>query len=117
MAESKELVASAIARAQTDLEEALSELEKMPAFDAGSVSFAAHTINNYLSVNRGVVELILMHLADHPDPQIRIWLEGLQHATNLMARTVSQLMNASAAYGNPIAIREGRFAYLGATGL
>jgi signal transduction histidine kinase len=95
MTQSKELVVSALARAQADLEEALCELEKMPAFDAGSVAFAAHALNNYLNVTRGTVELILAHLADHPDTQLRLWIEGAQHATNLMARIVSQLMNAS----------------------
>jgi signal transduction histidine kinase len=93
--EAKELVASAIARAQADLEEALSELDRMPAADAGSVAFAAHALNNYLTITEGTVELILMRLADHPDAQIRTWLEGVQHAARLMARTVSQLMNVS----------------------
>jgi signal transduction histidine kinase len=95
MVEGKELVASAIARARADLEEALSGLEKMPAFDPSSVAFSAHALNNYLTVTGGTVELILMNLADHPGAQIRLWLEGVQHATNLMARIVSQLMNAS----------------------
>jgi signal transduction histidine kinase len=95
MAEAKERVVSAIARAQADLMEALSELEKLPAFDPSSVAFAAHALNNYLTVTEGAVELILGHLANHPDAQLRVWLEGVQHATNLMTRTVSQLMNAS----------------------
>ena len=95
MAEPKDNVSSAIARAQAGLDEALSELEKIPAFDPGAVAFAAHALNNYLTVTGGTVELILLHLADHPDAQVRLWLDGLQHATNLMARTVSQLMNAS----------------------
>ena len=42
MSEAKEHVASAIARAQEELEEALAKLETIPAFDAGSVAFAAH---------------------------------------------------------------------------
>jgi signal transduction histidine kinase len=92
MVEAKEHVASAIARAQVELEEALSKLEKMPAFDASSVAFGAHALNNYLTVSGGAIELMLIRLADHPDPQIRIWLEGLQQATNLMSRTVGQLM-------------------------
>lgn len=92
MLEAKEHVASAIARAQAELEDALSKLEKMPTFDASSVAFAAHALNNYLTVSGGAIELIMMRLADHPDPQVRIWLEGLQQATNLMSRTVGQLM-------------------------
>jgi signal transduction histidine kinase len=97
VAEAKELVAAAIARAQADLQEALSELEKLPAFDPGSVAFAAHALHNYLTVTEGTVELILLYLGDKADAQLRVWLEGVQHATNLMKRTVSQLMNTSVA--------------------
>jgi len=93
----KEYVASAIAKAQSDLEEALSELAKLPAFDAGSVGYAAHGLNNYLTVMGGTIELILARLADHPDAQVRVWLEGVLHATNLMARIVDRLMNSAAA--------------------
>jgi signal transduction histidine kinase len=96
MADPKELIASAIARAQADLGAALTELEKLPAFDPGTVSFATHALNNFLTVIGGTTELLLRHLADHPDAQIRVWLEGIQHATDLMTRTVSQLASASA---------------------
>jgi signal transduction histidine kinase len=90
------MVASAIARAQAELVEALSELEKIPAFDPGSVAFVAHALNNYLTVTEGTVELIVRQLGDPLDPQLRVWLDGLRHATDLMTRTVSQLVNASA---------------------
>jgi signal transduction histidine kinase len=90
-------VASAIARAQADLAEALSELEKIPAFDPGSVAYVAHALNNFLVVTGGTVELIGIHLGDKADEQIRVWLDGLRHATDLMTRTLSQLVHASAA--------------------
>ena len=96
MAEPKELVASAIARAQADLDEALTALEKLPAFDASTVAFSAHALNNYLTVTGGAIELVLMNLTNQSGTQIRLWLEGIQHATNLMSRIVSQLMSASA---------------------
>jgi signal transduction histidine kinase len=96
LADPKELVASAIAKAQSSLEVALGELEKLPAFDAGSVAYAAHALNNYLTVTGGTVELILAYLGDHADAQLRVWLEGAQHATNLMVRIVGQLMNSAA---------------------
>ncbi len=94
--ETKERVAAAITRAQAELEGALAELERLPAFDPGATAFAAHALSNYLSVTGGAVELISAHLADHADPQLRVWLEGLQHATYLMTRIVNQLINASA---------------------
>ncbi len=96
MSEAKELVRSAMLRAQIELEGALAELDRMSPFDGGSVAFAAHALNNYLTVAKGTVELLLMRLSDHPDAQLRVWLEALHHATNLMTRTVSQLVNASA---------------------
>src|SRR5262249_13411488 len=72
------------------------ELEKLPAFDPSSVAFAAHALNNFLTVTEGAVELLLMRLADNPDPELRIWLHGIQHAANLMGRTVGQMMTATA---------------------
>jgi len=96
MAEPKDRVTFAIANAQADLRVALAELEKIPAFDPGSVAFVGHALTNYLSVVGGTVELIQMHLANHPDPDVRTWLEGVQHATHLMTRTVGQLMKLTA---------------------
>jgi len=92
----KEQASAAILRARAELEQALRELEKMPAFDPGVIAFSAHALNNFLSVTSGTVELLLESLADHPDPQIRSWLEGLDHMTDLMRHTVSQLMTSSA---------------------
>jgi signal transduction histidine kinase len=92
----KEQATAAILRAQAELEQALSELEKMPAVDPGAVAFSAHALNNYLTITGGTVELLLRALGDHPNPQIRNWLEGLGHVTELMRHTVSQLMTSSA---------------------
>jgi len=64
----------------------------MPALDPGSVAFAAHVLNNYLTVTGGTVQLALRRLADHPDAQLRTWLDGVRHATNMMSRIVAQLM-------------------------
>ncbi len=90
-----EQIVSAIVRARAELDEALYELEKLPAVSQSSVSFAAHALNNFLTVTGGSVELLQLSLADHSDPQVRTGLESLQQATNLMAHIVSQLMNAS----------------------
>jgi signal transduction histidine kinase len=90
-----EQVAAAIQRAQAELEQALLELEKIPSFDPGTVAFTAHTLNNYLAVTGGTVQLLLLSLADHPDPQIRVWLQGLGHVTDLMRHAVKQLRTSS----------------------
>ncbi len=87
---------SSILKAKVELEEALLQIEQLPAFDTDTISFAAHALNNYLTVSFVTVDLIRTTLKDHPDPQIHTWLEALQHVSNLMTHTVSQLVNTSA---------------------
>jgi signal transduction histidine kinase len=95
MSEPKDQLESALVRARAELDEALYELEKLPAVSEHSVQLAAHALNNFLTVTGGTVELLLLALADHPDPHVRTGLEALQQATVLMTHTVSQLMNSS----------------------
>lgn len=95
MKETKERIATAIDRARTDLEDALYELEKLPIVSEDGVSFAAHALNNYLTVTGGTVELLRLVLDDHPDPQVRNLLGALQHSTDLMTHTVGQMRSAS----------------------
>ena len=89
----KDAVITSLQTAQTELERALATLAQLPAFDEGHVQFAAHTLSNYLTVVAAGVELLELHLNDHPDEQTQRWLQALRHATDLMAHTVLQLMN------------------------
>ncbi len=91
----QEQVTASILRAQAELDQALRELDKMPALAPETVAYSAHALNNYLTVTGGTVELLLRSLAGHPNPQIKHWLEGLGHVTELMRHTVSQLMATS----------------------
>jgi signal transduction histidine kinase len=102
MDKERDRAVAAIARAQLALEEALEELDAMPALDPRAVALAAHMLNNYLTVTSGTVELIQQHLARYGDPQITTWLEGLQHVTNLMHRTASQLVMNTPSVTEPI---------------
>lgn len=95
MPEPKDEIVSSIVKARAELEEALYALEKLPAISQSSVFFAAHALNNFLTVTGGTVELLSLSLANHPDRQVHIWLEALQQAGNLMTSLVGQLMNAS----------------------
>jgi signal transduction histidine kinase len=95
MAEPKEQIATAIVKARAELEAALYELEKLPAVSHNSVGLAAHALNNFLMVTGGTVELLRSVLKEHRDPQVHMWLEGLEQANGLMTHTVGQLMNAS----------------------
>jgi signal transduction histidine kinase len=94
MQEDKNQIVSGILRARSELEAVLYELDKLPPVSESAVHFAAHALNNYLTVTGGTVELLLLMLKEHPDPKVRTGLEALQQATNLMMHTVSQLVNA-----------------------
>lgn len=94
MQEDKKQIVSGILRAQSELEQVLYELEKLPPISESAVHFAAHALNNFLTVTGGTVELLLLMLAKHPDEQVLTGLKALQQATNLMTHTVSQLVNA-----------------------
>jgi len=88
--EAKEQVSAAISRAKADLEQALGDLEKIPSFDANSVAFAAHALNNFLSVTSATTDLLRLSLEDQ---QVQDWLEGLKRTTRLMTHIVAELMN------------------------
>jgi signal transduction histidine kinase len=89
----KQAALEAISRAQFELERAVEEIDRLPAVDVHSVALAAHALGNFLTVSRGVMDLLIPMLQGHPDRQVAIWFEGLSHATDLMTHTVSQLMN------------------------
>jgi two-component system, sensor histidine kinase and response regulator len=112
MFQAKERVVAAIARAHADLAQALADLENMPAFDPSSIAFTAHTLQNYLTVTGGTVELLQLSLVDHPDPQVPKYLDALLHATELMTRAVHQLMNNSPTLESRLKREEVRLPFL-----
>jgi two-component system, sensor histidine kinase LadS len=91
----KNKVVTSIDKARSELEQALIELEKLPAVNPSSVAFAAHALNNFLAVTSGTVELLSLYFEDHPDSQVQTALDTLTHSTDLMAYIVSQLMATS----------------------
>jgi signal transduction histidine kinase len=91
----KDVIGSAITRAQAELVQALSEVEKLTGFGPGAVAFATHALNNYLAVTGAAIQLISRRLHDHPDTQILEWLDGVKHATDMMGNLVSQIMTSS----------------------
>jgi two-component system sensor histidine kinase/response regulator len=95
----KDRIITSLQTAQDELEKALADLAQLPAFDASRVRFAAHTLNNYLTVTAATVDLLELHLKNCADEKVGIWLHGLRHATTLMTHLALQLMNAPAATG------------------
>lgn len=94
-ATAKDRVAAALTRARADLDQALADLDTLPALDPSTVAFAAHALNNYLTVTLGTLELLQLSLPASREDVTDKCLETLQQATSLMSHTVSQLMNAS----------------------
>ena len=95
----KDRVAAAVERARVELDRALEELARLPAFDPGVVGFATHALKNYLTVAEGTLELMGAKLNEHPDEDVRTSLQYLRQATDLMSHTVGQLMSLSVAGG------------------
>jgi signal transduction histidine kinase len=88
----KKQVVEAIENAKANLDEAIAGLEKIPEIDAETVGYTAHKLKNYLTVVGATAELLEVYLAGHPDEQVKTWIEGLQHAIQLMKHDVSRLM-------------------------
>ena len=95
MTDPKQEIIASITRARADLDQALVDLERLPAVEPGSVAYAAHALNNYLTITDGTIELLARHSLSNADPEARTWLAALQEITARMAYTVAHLMNAA----------------------
>lgn len=93
--DAKTQAALAIENAKADLDKALFELDRIPAFDVSAIGFVAHALNNYLAVTEATVDLLKDALRDHPDPEVAGWLEGLRHVASLMQHTIGRLLRVS----------------------
>ena len=91
----KEELIGSIVRAKDELESTLAVLAALPAFDPGTVGYAAHAINNYLSLAECTLDLLEAALADHPDTDVHLYLSTLRQDAALMHHTVNQLLNAA----------------------
>ena len=91
----KEQTIAAIARAEEELHSALERIEHLPAFDVGTVAFAAHALHNYLAVIDVTAVLLRDSLRDCGDADVLRWVDGLKHAGELMSHTANQLMGMS----------------------
>ena len=95
MTDPKEKAISSILAAERELKQALSNLEQLPAFDPSNVLLAAHSLNNYLSVISGIVDLLSIRLKNKLDEDICTLIENLGHTNALMRQTVNRLTHTS----------------------
>jgi hypothetical protein len=72
--DAKTHVILSIEDAKSDLDRALAELQQLQTFDAASVGFVAHALNNYLTVTLITIEMLSRALADHQNPDVRTWV-------------------------------------------
>jgi signal transduction histidine kinase len=105
MKPSRQSVAASIGEAQRQLETALAELEQMPMLSPDAIAFAAHALDNYLTVASGTVEMLSRALKHNRDPEVTKWVEGLQRLTETMSHTINLLMG-TAAHAEPALRRE-----------
>lgn len=88
----KKQVVEALENARANLNQAIEGLEAIPEIEDEAVGYTAHKLMNYLTVVGATAELLEVYLAGHPDEQMQIWIEGLQHAVHLMKHDVGRLM-------------------------
>lgn len=106
MSDQRDLISDSIAKAQDNLEQALSQLEKLPATDMHSVAFATHALNNYLMVTDATLLKLRRDLGTGQSSAVQTLLSNLDHLTHLMTFTVARLMNAAAKTGMPLQVTE-----------
>src|SRR4051794_34138727 len=95
-------IADLIEAAKGDLEQALQQVQQLPALDWGAVRYALHTLGNYLNITSACVHLLGSALESHPDPEVTDYLHGLERTTELMTHLMRHLSHASASREVPL---------------
>jgi signal transduction histidine kinase len=95
-------VTQSIEHAVAHLAEALEELDRISPHDPAAAGFVAHAVNNYLSVSDATLGLMRNALADHPNPEVMTWIDGLHHLGTLIQHALERLLRGSAPAGFPM---------------
>jgi len=85
---------ASIEDAQRALDRALAEMDEIPSFDPHLVGFVVHTLNSYVNAMSATTELLQQNLSSYPDADVRTWLDGISHATDLMHHTIGRLLHS-----------------------
>jgi two-component system, sensor histidine kinase LadS len=93
----KERALAALRRARIDLDDAMMDLDRLPAFDPTAVTYAAHALNNFLNVATVGIELLQDSLEQHHMDGLREGIDSLMQATSLMSHIVARLMHTTVA--------------------
>ena len=82
---------ASIARARSELDRAVGEIEAIQGLDPAVIGLVAHALDNYITVTAATIEMLQVVLRDHEDEDVAIWLRGIGHATGLMLHSVGRL--------------------------
>jgi signal transduction histidine kinase len=100
--EPKARAVASIAQAQIELERALAEMDAIRTLDPSLIGSVAHALSNYSSVTAATVEMLQVTLHDYPDQDVKHWLEGIRHATELMQHAIGRLVSTSSPQDFPL---------------
>jgi signal transduction histidine kinase len=93
----RQRVEDAILDARQSLEDALSDLARLPAGDLQNVAYGTHTIHNLPTVTGSTLDILARRLSEHQDPIVLVALQGLLHANELMAYAVDYVNSGQTA--------------------
>ena len=94
--DAKARASASIAQAKIELDRALAEMDSIRTFNGALVGSVAHALSNYITVTVATVEMLQLSLRDYDNPDVRIWLDGIRHAADLMQHSVGRLVSVSA---------------------
>jgi signal transduction histidine kinase len=95
MMDAKTRAAASITQARIELDRALLEMDAIRTLDPALIGAVAHALSNYISVTAATVEMLQLTLKDYQDAEVPTWLDGIQHAADLMQHSVGRLVSAS----------------------
>jgi signal transduction histidine kinase len=93
--DAKARAAASIVQARIELDRALLAMDSIRPLDPTLIGAVAHALSNYISVTAATVEMLQLTLKDYQDGEVPTWLDGIQHAADLMQHSVGRLVSAS----------------------
>jgi signal transduction histidine kinase len=94
---SKTQIVRDIESARAHLERALNDLLQLPVRPNAAADLATRTLDSYVVLARGTVDLLSEELREYPVRDVHVWLDGLVRATDLMEQLVEQIRSGTIA--------------------
>jgi signal transduction histidine kinase len=101
-ADGKARAVAAIEQAMADLDNALAELDRLPAVDSSTINLVTQALSSYVTVTDATLALAMEALDGRASPEVKSWLGSLRHAATLMQHTIGRLLNRTAPTDVPL---------------